>query len=207
MQKKSLGFLVAMMLLSSFQVKAQYSKEDTTYKKHFIGSTLFLLGNLATDNTPEFVQLNLGRRLSGRDVLSLEFITWKYDRPLGINPFLNDSYGDTALNYPGFIREFGIGLAYQRYFWKGLYAAVHVTPMYQRFVNEKGDKVADGFHIFNTFRVGYHFKLFNDRWFIEPSLGIAGRPVHSRMPDGFKQQDDKWPKYTPEPGLHFGYNF
>ena len=47
----------------------------------------------------------------------------------------------------------------------------------------------------------------NDRFFIEPSLGIAGRPYHSEMPDGFKQKDNKWPKYTPEPGLHFGFNF
>ncbi|TNE79860.1 MAG: hypothetical protein EP332_09680 [Bacteroidetes bacterium] len=207
MQKKSLAIAIALVLSASMSVKAQYTKQDSSYKKHFIGSTLFLFGNLATDNSPEFGQLNLGYRLTGRDVLSLELITWKYDRPLGINPFLSDAYGDTAENYPGFIREFGIGVAYQRYFWKGLYAAVHVVPMVQRFVDEKGNKVDNGFHIFNTFRVGYHFKLFNDRWFIEPSLGLAGRPVHSRMPDGFKQKDDKWPKYTPEPGLHFGFNF
>ena len=75
------------------------------------------------------------------------------------------------------------------------------------FVNENGVKVDNGFHIFNTNRIGYHFKFFNNKFFIEPSIGIAGRPYHSKMPDGFKQKDDKWAKYTPEPGLHFGFNF
>ncbi len=50
----------------------------------------------------------------------------------------------------------------------------------------------------NSLRIGF---------FIEPSLGIAGRPYYTEMPNGFKEKDDKWPKWTPEPGLHFGYNF
>ena len=80
-------------------------------------------------------------------------------------------------------------------------------PARQKFVNESGNKVDNGFQIFNTNRVGYHIKLFNDRFFIEPSLGIAYRNYHTKMPDGFKQKDDKWPKFTGEPGLHFGFNF
>ena len=76
-------------------------------------------------------------------------------------------------------------LAYQRYFWKGLYAAVHATPMWQTFKNENGDKVGNGFIIFNTYRIGYHFKLFKDRFFIEPSLGVAGRPIFTEMPSWF----------------------
>lgn len=40
-------------------------------------------------------------------------------------------------------------------------------------------------------------------FFIEPSLGIAGGAFCTEMPNGFKEKDDKWPKYTPEPGLHF----
>ena len=168
---------------------------------------MFLLGNLSTTNNPEFVQLNLGYRLTGRDVISVELITWKYAWPLGINPIFNKSYGKAEEQFPGSIREYGIGLAYQRYFWKGLYAAVHIMPMHQKFENEEGDKVDNGFHLFNTYRVGYHIKLFKDKLFIEPSVGIAGRPYHSTMPDGFKEKDDQWSKWTPEPGLHFGINF
>lgn len=207
MQKKILVIGFVLMMTSALQLKAQYAKQDSTYKKWFVGSTLFVLGNLATVNPPNFAQLNVGYRITGEDVLSLELITWKYAWPLGINPFYNKSYGKEEEKFPGYIREYGIALAYQRFFWKGFYAAVHVMPMLQTFVNENGKKVDNGFHLFNSYRVGYHIKLFNDRFFIQPSLGIAGRPYHTEMPDGFQQKDDKWPKYTPEPGLHFGLNF
>ena len=207
MQKKNLWIGLVIVLASSLQVNAQYYKQDSTYDRWFVGSTLFLLGNLDRVNPPDFVQLNIGYRITGKDVISIELITWKYDMPLGINPFYNKSYGNPEEKFPGYIREYGIAVAYQRYFWKGLYAAVHVMPMWQSFVNDTGNKVDNGFHIFNTLRVGYHIKFFKDRFFIQPSLGIAGRPYHTKMPDGFKEKDDKWSKYTPEPGLHFGFNF
>jgi hypothetical protein len=206
MQKKVLFIGLVLMMTSTFQLKAQYAKPDSTYKQWFLGSTLFLLGNFSQVNPPGFAQLNLGYRLTGRDVLSLELITWKHAWPLGINPFLNKSYGKPEEKFPGYIREYGIGLAYQRFFGKGLYIAVHVTPMVQTFKRDNGDKVDNGFIIFNTNRIGYHIKLFKDRAFLQTSLGIAGRAYYTEMPDGFKQKDDKWPKYTPEPGLHFGFN-
>ncbi|RIW13410.1 hypothetical protein D0X99_16705 [Algoriphagus lacus] len=207
MKKKISSIVFALLLAFSFQVSAQYSKQDTTYKKLFVGSTLFLLGNFSPTNPPGFAQLNLGYRITGRDVISLELITWKHAWPLGINPFYNKAYGTPEEKFPGYIREFGFGIAYQRYLWKGLYLAVHVMPMRQIFKNENGDKIDTGFIIFNTNRIGYHVKLFKDKFFIEPSLGIAGRAYHTEMPNGFKEKDDKWPKYTPEPGLHIGFNF
>ncbi|MBN8669365.1 MAG: hypothetical protein ACK4EY_03025 [Flavipsychrobacter sp.] len=207
MQKKIFLLGIALMMMCTPHLKAQYSKTDSTYKKCFVGSTLFLLGNFSTTNPPGFAQLNLGYRLTRRDVISLELITWKHAWPLGINPFYNKSYGKPEEKFPGYIREYGVGLAYQRYFWKGLYAAVHAMPMWQTFKNDNGDKVGSGFIIFNTYRVGYHFKLLKDRFFIEPSIGVAGRAYYTKMPAGFKEKDDKWPKWTPEPGLHFGYNF
>lgn len=207
MQKKVLCFVLIILVASTLQLKAQYSKQDSTYKKYFVGSTLFLLGNLAPVNPPGFAQLNVGYRITGKDAISLELITWKHAWPLGINPFYNKEYGTPEEKFPGYIREYGIGLAYQRYFWKGLYGAVHVMPMWQTYKNESGNKVGTGFIIFNTYRIGYHVKLFKDRLFIEPSLGIAGRPYFTKMPPGFKEKDDKWPKWTPEPGLHFGFNF
>jgi len=201
--------LIGLFFMFSFCVhlNAQNDMRDSVHKKWFLGSTMFLLGNFDQVNPPNFGQLNFGYRITSKDVVSLEFITWKYAWPLGINPIFNKSYGKTEEKFPGYIREFGISLVYQRFIWKGLYASVHVMPMIQSFVNENGVKVDNGFHIFNTNRIGYHFKFFNNKFFIEPSIGIAGRPYHSKMPDGFKQKDDKWAKYTPEPGLHFGFNF
>ncbi len=206
MQKKVLWFAL-IIIASSLPVNAQYAQEDSIPRRWFVGSTLFLLGNFSSVNPPNLAQLNVGYRVTGKDVVSVELITWKYAWPLGINPFLNKSYGKPEEKFPGYIRDYGIALAYQRFFWKGLYAAAHIMPMWQTFVNDKGKKVDNGFHIFTTYRAGYHIKLIKDRFFIQPSLGVAGRPFHTKMPDGFKQKDDKWSKYTPEPGLHFGYNF
>ncbi|QSE98458.1 hypothetical protein [Fulvivirga lutea] len=207
MEKKILWMGIACFLACNISTNAQYAKQDGDFKNHFVGSTMFLLGNLASTNSPEFVQLNLGYRITGKDVISVELITWKYAWPLGINPFYDNSYGKPEEEFPGYIREYGIGLAYQRYFWKGLYAAVHLIPMWQKFKDENGNKLENGFHLFNTYRIGYHVKLFKDQFFIEPSFGVAGRPYYTEMPDGFKQKDDKWPKWTPEPGLHIGFNF
>ncbi len=205
MQKKISVIVLALFMASSLQLKAQYAKNDTTYKKCFVGSTLFMLGNLSSENRPDFVQLNLGYRITGRDVVSLELKTWKYAWSLGI-PWGN--YEAPDKKFPGYIREFGFAIVYQRFWWKGLYTGIQVMNAWQTFINDSGNKIDNGFQIFNTYRVGYHFKLFKDRFFIEPSIAITHRPIHTEMPDGFKQLDDKESKFFfGEPGLHFGFNF
>lgn len=208
MQKKILWIGLAVVLASSLKVNAQYAKQDSTYKKWFVGSSMFLLGNFAKVNSPNFAQLNTGYRISGKDVISLELITWKTAWPIGIHPFLNKSYGKPEEKFPGYIRDYGLSVSYQRFLWKGLFAQLHVMPSLQDFVNVNGDKIDNGFQIFNTYRFGYHIKFFNDRFFIQPSIAITHRPYHTTMPDGFKQQDDKWSKFIfGEPGCHFGFNF
>jgi len=195
------------MMASALQVKAQYSKHDSTYRKHFIGSTLFMIANVVPDNnSPEMVYLNLGYRLTGKDVISLEFKTWKYGWPIGI-PY-GKSYEAEGEGFPGYIREHGVSINYQRFFWNGLFAQVDVMPAFQTFVNHKGHKIDKGFQIFNTYSIGYHVKLFKDRFFIDPSIAITHRPYQSKMPDSFQQLDDRWPRFFYwQPGLHFGYNF
>ncbi|MFN7014635.1 MAG: hypothetical protein ACK4ON_10245 [Bacteroidia bacterium] len=207
MQKNFFFVGLVVIIANTFQLHAQNDKRNSNYKRWFVGSTMFLLGNFDQVNPPGFAQLNLGYRITEKNVISLELITWKHAWPLGINPFYNDAYGAPEEKFPGYIREHGFGFAYQRFFWKGLYAAVHVAPMWQTYKNESGSKVDDGFIIFNTYRIGYQVKFFKKRFFIEPSVGIAGRPYFTEMPEGFKEKDDKWPKWTPEPGLHFGFNF
>jgi hypothetical protein len=206
MQKRILRISLIFILTTSLQVRAQYSQNDSSFRKHFIGSTLFMLGNFSTVNRPDFVQLNYGYRLTGKDAISIELKTWKYAWSLGI-PY-GESFQAPEEEFPGYIREYGFALAYQRFMWKGLYAGIHLMNAWQKFVNEDGQKIDNGFQIFNTYRLGYHFKLFKDRFFIEPSMAITHRPFHTEMPDGFKQMDDKWPKiFIGEPGLHFGYKF
>ncbi len=207
MQNRIIIIVFAIILANTLQVNAQYTKQDSTYKKCYIGNTFFMLGNLSSSNRPDFVQLNLGYRITGEDVVSLELKTWKYAWPLGI-PY-GDSFEAPEEKFPGYIREYGFAFAYQHYWWKGLYSAIHVMSAWQSFVDTDGRKIDNGFQIFNTYRLlGYHFKLFNDRFFIEPSIAITHRPFHTKMSDSFKQLDDKWSKFfVGEPGLHFGFNF
>ncbi len=209
MQKKISSLLLVLLLFNSIQLKAQYSKSDSTFKRWFIGSSMFMfVGNLDQVNPPNFAQLNVGYRITGKDVITLEPKTWKYAWPNGIHPFLNKSYGKLEEKFPGYVREFGLSVAYQRFMWKGLYAELNVMPTMQVFVNNQGNKLDNGFQIFNTYRMGYHIKFFNDRFFIQPSIAITHRAYHTTLPDGFKQKDDKWSKFIfAEPGFHFGFNF
>ncbi len=45
MEKKILWIGLVLVLTSSLKVNAQYAKTDSTYKRCFVGSTMFLLGN------------------------------------------------------------------------------------------------------------------------------------------------------------------
>ncbi len=209
MQKKTLWIGLALMLASSLPVNAQYEKQDITYKRWFVGTSLFvLLGNLDRENPPNFAQLDIGYRITGKDVIRLSPKTWKYAWPNGIHPFLNDAYKKPEEKFPGYVREYGVTLSYQRFFWKGLYAQLDVMPTHQVFVNDKSKKNDDGFQIFNSYRVGYHIKLFKDKFFFQPSICMTHRAYHTQLPDAFKQLDDKWSKFIfPEPGLNIGFNF
>ncbi len=206
MKNKICLIISVLILFLAIQAHAQYSKGDSTYQKYFVGSTFFLLGNLAKSNPPDFVQLNIGYRLSPKDALSLELKTWKYAWSLGI-PY-GPSTEAAEEKFPGFIREFGFAIAYQRFIWKGLYAGLHAMSAWQSFVNTEGNKIDKGFQVFNTYRLGYHFKIAKDRFFIQPSVAVTHRPFHTAMPDSFRQLDEQWSKFfIGEPGLHFGFNF
>ena len=209
MQKKILFMSFVLMMTSTIQLKAQYAKQDSTYKKWFVGTSLFvLLGNFDKVNPPNFAQLNIGYRITGKDVIALAPKTWKYAWPNGIHPFLNKAYKKSEERFPGYVREYGVTASYTRFLWKSLYAQLDVMPTLQSFVNKEGNKIDNGFQIFNSYRVGYHIKLFKDKFFFQPSVCMTHRPYHTELPDGFKQLDDKWSKFVfPEPGLNIGFNF
>jgi hypothetical protein len=206
MQKQILLITTILHLTISGVNGQTANKQDTTYKKYFIGSTFFMLGNLVPTNKPDFAQLNLGYRITPRDVVSVEVKTWKYAWSLGIP--LGGSFEAPEEEFPGYIREYGIAFAYQRFWWKGLYTAIHIMNAKQAFVDENNVKIKNGYQMFNTYRLGYQFKFFKNRFFIEPAIAMTHRPIQSKIPDSFSKLNKKWPKYfLGEPGLHFGFNF
>lgn len=204
MKTKSIVLLIILASIAGF-VYGQKTKQDTTYKKYFIGTSGFMIANLLP-NPPSFYQLNLGYRITKKDVVSIELKTWTYRHPLGI-PY-GDDYGTDENEYPGFVREYGIGFVYQRFLWKGLYASASIAPFLQKYVDKNGNKIQNGFQLFNTYRIGYHVKLFKNRFFIEPSIAMTHWPVNTNTPEGFKKLENPWPNYFLfEPGFHLGYKF
>lgn len=202
-------FLSLMVFAMAFtQANSQTRGQDPTYKKFFVGSTLFMVGNFIPDdpNPPDFVQLNFGYRITPEDVISIEAKTWKYAWPLGI-PY-GTSFQSPDEKYPGYIREFGIALAYQRFLWKGAYTAVHAMNALQRYADDDDIKIQNGYQLFMTYRLGYHVELFKSRLFIEPSVAITHWPVNTNVTESFAELESKWPNYFLfEPGLHFGIKF
>ncbi|CAN5457931.1 hypothetical protein BH23BAC3_BH23BAC3_25590 [soil metagenome] len=187
---------------------SQTQENDSTYNKFFIGSSMFMLGNFIPDdpNSPDFVQLNFGYQINPRDVVSVELNTCKYAWPLGI-PF-GDSFQAPEEKYPGYIREFGVALVYQRFLWKGAYTSVHAMNALQHYVDDENKKIQNGYQLFLTYRLGYHFQFFNNRFFIEPGIAVTHWPINTNVPESFANLESKWPNYFLfEPGLHFGIKF
>ena len=205
MQRNICLWLVVIFMTGN-SVFGQSAIQDTTLRTFFVGSSLMMLGNLLPNEGTDFVQLNFGYRITPKDAVSIEAITWKYAWSLGI-PW-GKSFDAPEEKFPGYIREFGIGFVYQRFWWKGLYTGIHAFNAHQSFVNDDKQKIKNGYQLLMSYRIGYQFNFFRKRFFVEPSICITHRAVHTKMPESFTVLDNKWSKFFfGEPGLHFGVNF
>ncbi len=198
--------LALMLSLSPVQAEppAEASPPERLRSTWFVSSSAFMLGNLLPE-PPKYVQLNAGYRFTDKDALIVEAITWTYDAPLGIP--LGPDWGDPRHDFPGHARDIGVGLAYQRFWWKGVYTTAHVTPFRQSYFDEAGARIQAGFQLWCVLRAGWHFSLWQDRLFIEPSVAVTSWPINTNLPADFAAEEDKWPGYfVGEPGLHVGVN-
>jgi hypothetical protein len=185
-------------------VSAQTDSSSTLTEKqdvknrHSVGSSLFLLGNIR--DSVRFMQLNYGYRLSPKDNIIVEAITWTYYEPMG-------TYGSSEEYYPGKVRASGIGLGYQRFLWKNLFATIEPTFFLQQFYNSDGNKIQNGFQLYLQFIAGTRFEFFKKRLFIEPAIALKYWPVNTNFPDSFSAVESGAPKYKFEPALNFGFRF
>ncbi|WP_339810207.1 hypothetical protein [uncultured Imperialibacter sp.] len=205
MQKKILVIGFAFLLTSFLPLKAQSAKQDSTYKKWFVGSTLLLLGNLDGTNNPGYIQINAGYRITPKDVIQFRFKKSKYAWPLGI-PFGPDFDGP-GLNYPGHARILAPQIGYQRFWWKGAYTSLYVLNAFEKYMDEDKKKIGNGFTLYTDFYLGYQFKFFKDRFFFEPAIGCSYWPLRTGVPASFTAVEQKWPNYFIQPGLDFGFKF
>lgn len=210
MNKRVIGLGMAMVLAGLLEANAQRTEQDSTTRKYFVGSTFLMLGNFIPNdpNRPDFIQLNLGTRITPTDAVFLEFKTSKFNWPLGM-PWKEIVDEDRAqYNFPGYVRQYIVGIAYNRFWWKGLYTGAHAMNAYQTYRDEHDRKITNGYTLFLTYRLGYQLQFWDNRFFFEPSLGLTHWPVQVNVPQAFKDAESKWPQYFGyEPGLHFGINF
>lgn len=206
MQKKILFLGLVIILLSKTQINAQDIKQDSTYRKWYVGSSLYLLGNFDKKNNPEYIQLNVGYRITPKNVVSFEFKRSIYSWPLGI-PFGSSSFDADGENYPGHARILAPTLGYQHFWWKGVYTSVYALNAFEKYFDENKKKIGNGYTLYLNFHLGYQFKFFKNRFFFEPAIGCSYWPVRNNVPKSFKAVEEKWPNYFIQPGLHFGFNF
>ena len=206
MQKKNLLIGLSLMVFLQFHVVAQDAINDSTYKKWFVGSSLLMLGNFDNVNNPEYIQLNVGYRITPKDVISFRFKRSIYAWPLGI-PFGSSSFDAPGQNYPGHARILAPTLGYQRFWWKGAYTSIYALNAFEKYMDVNKKKIGNGYTLYLDFYLGYQFKFFKNRFFFEPSIGISYWPIRTNVPASFKVIENKWSNHFIQPGLDFGFNF
>jgi len=208
MKKLVITILSALLVATAgmSQNSTQKRNNESIENRYFISTSLWSLSNFGKEPA-DFYELNFGYRLTAKDNLILNATTWKYWEPLGI-PYGNDKKYNHIEDYPGFVRAYGLGLIYQRFIWKQFFTAAHVNTFLQNFYNEQKNKMQNGFQLYLQFRVGYKWEIFNERFFLEPSVSFNYWPVNTNFPEGFQLLEDNWPNYFLfEPHLNFGINF
>ncbi|MBK8881729.1 MAG: hypothetical protein IPN67_04905 [Bacteroidales bacterium] len=193
-------FISTTLVFAMFTTMAfcQTERRDSTFRRHTLGTSLFLLGNIG--DSVSFFQLNYGYRLSQKDNLIVEAITWTYYEPLG-------TFGSSEEFFPGKVRAYGIGLGYQRFLWKNLFTTVEPTFFIQQFYDNNDTKNPERISIVSQFILGYRIELFKKRMFVEPAYALKYWPVTTNVPSSFAEIENGIQKYKFEPSLNFGFRF
>ena len=206
MQKKVLWIGLVLVLASKLQLNAQNVNQHGAYKRWYVGSTLYLLGNFDKTNNPQYIQINAGYRITPKDVVSFRFKRSIYAWPIGI-PFGSSSFDAPGEGYPGHARILAPTIGYQRFWWKGAYTSVQALNAFEKYMDENNKKIGNGYTLYLDFYLGYQFKFFKNRFFFEPAIGISYWPIRAGVPASFKPVEEKWNNYFIQPGFDFGFNF
>ncbi|MBR9917514.1 hypothetical protein GYB29_07500 [bacterium] len=191
-------------------------KENPVTHKYRISTPYFILtdpigGGWKDRTSTQMIELHAKRNLDNKNIVGVKFATWRLFQPMGITWWdgLLDKLETESEFYPGYVRETGIGLSYQRMLWKGLFGTVEVLPQFQTYMDLEGNKIKNGFKVYNSYHLGYHVAFGKKkRIFIEPQVHCQHWMFDNNAPDGFKQLDNKWRDYFLfEPNIYVGINF
>lgn len=186
-------------------------KTDYKYRVSFPGIILGNIGKGGERTNTEHIELHVKRQLDSKNIIGLKFATWRLFQPMGIQWWdgLLDKIDSETEFYPGYLRETGIGITYQRMLWKGLFASVEVLPQYKTYLDENNKKIANGFKLYNSYHIGYHFAFGKKkRFFIEPQFHCNSWIIDTNTPTEFKALDNQWKSYFLfEPNIYIGFKF
>ena len=184
------------------------SDNELKYRVSFPAIILSNIGDGGKRTNTQHIELHVKRELDAKNIFGVKFATWRLFQPMGIQWWdgLTDKIDSETEFYPGYLRETGIGMSYQRMLWKGLFASVEVLPLYKTYLDLDEKKIANGFKLYNSYHIGYHFAFGKKKqFFIEPQFHCNVWHFDTNTPDSFKQLDNKWDSYFLfEPNLYIG---
>ncbi len=170
-----------------------------------------LISGYSDRTSIQMVELHVKRNLDNKNIIGVKFATWRLFQPMGITWWdgVVDKIESGTEYYDGYLRETGIGITYQRMLWKGLFAAVEVLPQIQTYTDLDGNKIKNGFKVYNSIHLGYHVAFGKKkRFFVEPQVHCNQWMFDNNSPEGFKEFDDKYGNvFLFEPNLYIGWKF
>jgi hypothetical protein len=178
-----------------------------TYK-FSVSTTYLTFSNIEPEETNiQMYEFHFGYKITPKDKIAIKIATWKLFEPMGI-PLWDSLLFKESEWYPGRIREYGIGFGYQRFLVKGLFTSVEVLPLIKTYFDENDKKIGNGFKLYTSYHLGYHFALFKNRLSIEPQIHCNYWPIDTKGPRCFEQKESKWNNYVLfEPNVYIGLNF
>lgn len=187
------------------------SASDLKYRVSFPAIILGNIGKAGERTNTQHIELHVKRELDAKNIIGIKFATWRLFQPMGIQWWdgLLDKIDSETEFYPGYLRETGIGVSYQRMLWKGLFATVEVLPQYKTYLDLNNEKIANGFKLYTSYHLGYHIAFGKKkRIFIEPQVHFQNWMIDTNTPDTFKQLDNRWKShFLFEPNLYVGIKF
>lgn len=209
---------VIVLTLCTLNVFAQRNAESNNlggsgfnYRVSFPAIILGNIGEAGKRTNTQHFELHIKKELDAKNIVGIKLATWRLFQPMGIQWWdgLLDKIDSKTEFYPGYLRETGIGISYQRMLWKGLFASVEVLPQYKTYLDLNNKKIANGFKLYTSYHIGYHFAFGkNKRFFIEPQIHAQNWVFDTNTPESFKRLDNRWKSYFLfEPNLYIGIKF
>lgn len=206
--KKTILFISCLLIsITTFGQQDKKGVTDPAYK-YLVSTTILTLTNFESEETNlHHYEFHFGYKITPKDRIELKVATWKLFEPMGI-PFWDPLFRKESEWYPGRLKESGIGITYQRLLWKGLFAQIEMLPLWKKYLDESNNKIDDGFKLYTTYHIGYHFSFFKNRFYIEPQIHCNYWPIDTEGPQGFEEKESKWNNYFLfEPNLFLGIKF